>query len=77
MAVRIDDRRHHGLAGEIDARRAGGRRNLASSSNRRDAAVLDDESRILDRGAAVAGDEPCSPRTPSRRSDGAPGCGWP
>ena len=57
MAVRIDDRRHHGLAGEIDARRAGGRRHLAPSSDRRDAGVLDDECRILDGSAAVACDE--------------------
>src|SRR5258708_4632094 len=72
MAVRIDDRRHHGLAGEIDARRACRCRHLASSSDRRDAAVPDDESRILDGGAAVAGDEPCPL---AHRRAGRPGRG--
>jgi hypothetical protein len=56
MAMRVDDRRHDGLAGEIDARRAGRKRHLAVSTDCREAAVLDDEGGILD-GAAVANDE--------------------
>src|SRR5262249_33237767 len=35
-------------------------RHLASAADLGDAAALDDECRILDRRAAVAGDEPCS-----------------
>ncbi len=54
--MRIDDRRHDGFAGQVDARRAGGNRDLAVSADRREAAVLDDEGGILD-GAAVTHDE--------------------
>ncbi len=58
VAVRIDDRRHHGLAGQIDARRARRHRHLASLADRRDAAVLNDESNVFDRRAAVTDDQP-------------------
>ncbi len=58
MAVRINYRRHHGLAGQIDMCGAGRGRHLPFSTDRCDAAVLDDQSRVFDRGAAVARDEP-------------------
>ena len=58
MAVHVDQRRHHRLAGEVDACRAGRRLHLAAPADRGEAVVLDDEGRVLDRRAAVAGDEP-------------------
>ena len=56
MPVGIDDRRHHGLAGKINARRAGRNHHLAVAADHREAAVLDNEGGILD-GAAIAHDE--------------------
>ena len=58
MAVRIDDARHHSLAGEVDARGAGRHRHLAAAADLRDPRTLDDEDGIFDWRAAVAGDEP-------------------
>ena len=43
MAVRVDDRRHHGLAGQINACGAGRDRQLPLPANRREAVVFDDE----------------------------------
>ncbi len=56
VAVRIDDRRNDGLAGEIDARRAGRNRHLAVPADRRETAVLDGESGVFD-GAAITDNE--------------------
>jgi hypothetical protein len=58
MAVGVDNPRHDGLAAEIHARRARRGRDLAAAPDLRDAAVLDHESGIFDRRAAIAGDEP-------------------
>ena len=58
MHVRVDQRRHHRLAGEIDAARAGGRRRRTLRARPGEAAVLDDERGVLDRRAAIAGDQP-------------------
>ena len=57
MHMGADNRGHHGLAGEIDPGRAGGRRHLAAPPNARDQAALDQDRRILDRRAAVAGND--------------------
>jgi hypothetical protein len=58
MAVQVDQRRHHGLAGEVHTRRAGGHRQLTAASHLRELVVLDDEGRVLDRRTAVPDDEP-------------------
>ena len=58
MAVRIDDRRHHGLAGQIDAGRARRDRHLALPADLGEAVALDDERGVFDRRAAVPGDQP-------------------
>ena len=47
----IDQRRHHGLAGEIDPHSARRRRDLAAPADRRDPVVGDDEGGVLDRRA--------------------------
>ena len=57
MAVRVDERRHHGLAGEIDAARAGRHAHGAASADLGDAVAFDHEGCVLDRRAAVAGDQ--------------------
>ncbi len=57
MAVPVHDAGDDGLAGEIDARGARRRRHLAAAADRDDAVALDDEGAVLDRRAAVAGDE--------------------
>ena len=57
MHVGADDRGHHGLAGEVDAARAGGRRNLARLPTDSDRAALDENRRVIDRRAAVARDD--------------------
>jgi hypothetical protein len=56
--MRVDERRDHGLAGEVHMRRAGRDRDRAASANLRDPVAFDHESGILDRCAAVARDEP-------------------
>ena len=53
----IDDRRHDGLAAQIDERRADGRLDLTLLADADDAVVLDEERGVLDWRAAVAGDE--------------------
>ena len=57
MRVRIDDRGHHGLSRQVDARRTRWRLELASPPDLREAIALDDECGVLDRRAAVADDE--------------------
>ena len=54
---RVDQRGDHRLAGQIDARGAGRRLHLAPAPDAREAVVLDQERRVFDRRAAVAGDE--------------------
>jgi hypothetical protein len=54
----VDERRHHGLAGDIDARCAGRHRHLAAAAHRRDPVARDDDGGIVDRRTAIAGDEP-------------------
>ena len=58
MHVRVDERRHHRLAGEIDAPRPAGGVERALRADLCEAAVLDDERGVLDRRAAIAGDDP-------------------
>ena len=57
MRVNVDERRHHGLAREVDAHRAGGRFHIFGAPDACDGAVLDDERGILDGGRPVAGNQ--------------------
>ena len=57
MHVRVDDRRHHGLAGEVHARGAGGHRDALPGLD--DLVAVDDERAVLD-DAAVAEDKSCA-----------------
>ena len=57
MHVRVHERRHHRLAGEIDPARTRGRRQGTLRTDLREASVLDDERGVLDRRAAIAGDQ--------------------
>jgi hypothetical protein len=54
--VRVDDRRHHRLAGEADTRGAGRRLDRSRRADLRDAVVLHEEARVLDH-LAVADDD--------------------
>ena len=56
MRVRVDDRRHHGLAGEVDSRRARGNAHVAGAADLREAVPAHDERGVLDR-ASVADDD--------------------
>src|SRR5438093_4554764 len=60
VAVQIDLRRHHGLAGQIDTHRPGWRLHLASPADSRELTILDDERGVLDGHAAVTRNEPRS-----------------
>jgi hypothetical protein len=55
--VRVDHRRHHRLAGQIDVHRARRHRDRALASDRRDAAALHDQRAVVDRRARVADDQ--------------------
>ena len=57
VRVAVDQRGNDRLAGQIDARGAGGRLNLAAASDPRERRALDEKGRVLDRRAAVAGDQ--------------------
>ena len=57
MLVRVDDRRHHGLAGEVHARRARGDAHVGGAADLREAIAADDERGVLDRSASVADDD--------------------
>ncbi len=59
MAVEVDQRGHHGLAGEIDVSGACGHLRIAAAADQGEMSVLDDEGRILDHGA-VASDQACA-----------------
>ena len=58
VAMDIDLGRHDRLAGQIHAGRSGWRLQLATATDPCELRVLDDECGVLDRRAAVAGDEP-------------------
>ena len=58
MTVHVDQTRDNGLAGEINARRARRRLDLALSADGRESTVLDNEGRTLDRRASIARDQP-------------------
>ena len=60
MHVRADKRRHDGLAREIDAMRAGWRRQLTASADVGDDAALDDKGGVFHRCSAVAGNQACA-----------------
>jgi hypothetical protein len=85
MAVRIDDRGHDGLPRQVDACCARRHIDLAVTANRCEPIVLHDKRGVLNRRAAIAGDEPrtfehrnsrrrgslaCALRTPN--NDGRP-----
>ena len=57
MDMRVDHRRHHGLTGEIDVRRAGRHGDGAFLSDGGNLAVLNDERTALDGGAGVTDNE--------------------
>ena len=57
MHVRVHERRHHRLAGEIYPPRTRGRRQGTLRADLREASVLDDERGVLDRRAVIAGDQ--------------------
>src|SRR5579872_5845245 len=59
VAVKIDLRRHHCLASEIDASGSGGDLQLAFAAHTCESAILNQESGILNH-AAIARDEPCA-----------------
>ena len=78
MHVRVDDRRHHGLAGEIDARGAGGNRYALPGLD--DLVAVDDERAVLD-DAAIAEDQSCAlerrdvgARRTGKQANGNGGC---
>jgi hypothetical protein len=56
--VRVHDPRHHGLARQIDSRRSGWCLELPTAANLHNAAPLNDERGVLDRGAPVTRDQP-------------------
>jgi hypothetical protein len=58
MDVGVDQHRHHGLAGKAHARRAGGHLNVARPAGLHDPRAVHEQRRVLDRGAAVAHDQP-------------------
>ena len=60
VAVEIDLGRHDRLARQGDARRAGRDLQIALAADPCEPVVLDDECGVLDRGAAIAGDQPGS-----------------
>src|SRR5207244_247429 len=59
VAVDVDERGNDGLAGEIDARCAGGQSKVAFAADAGEAPVLDNERRAFD-GVAVAENKPCA-----------------
>ena len=58
MDVGVDQHRHHGLAGEAHAGGAGGHAHVGGPAGLHDPRAVDEERRVLDRGAAVAHDQP-------------------
>ena len=57
MVVRVDERRHHGLAGQVDARRARGHAHVGRAADRRETVPCDDKGGVLDGSASVADDD--------------------
>ena len=57
MGVELDERRHDGLAGQVDTRRPPRERDLSLLAHAHDSIVLDDEGRVLEHGARFAGNE--------------------
>ena len=57
VAVRVDEGRDHGLAAQVDARGAGGRLNVAPSSNPDDPVSLDEKGGVLDRRLVAVRDQ--------------------
>jgi len=58
VAVKIDFCRHDCLAGQIDTGCSSRNLDVALATDARESSVLDDERGVLDRRAAVAGNEP-------------------
>jgi hypothetical protein len=58
VPVRIDERRHHRLAGKIDALDAGGRAKLALAPDAGNHPAVDQKRRLVDGRAAIAGNQP-------------------
>jgi len=57
VRVRIDERRHHRLAGQVDTPGPRSRANLPSPANRREAVAFDHERGIFHSGGPVADDQ--------------------
>jgi hypothetical protein len=57
MGVRVDDRRHHGLADEAHAPGAGRHRDVGGAAHLHDSRAVHDQCRVLDRPPAVADDD--------------------
>ena len=57
VPMEIDQRRHHGLAGEVDARGARRRLDVGAAAHICELIVFDDEGGVFDGCAAVAADE--------------------
>jgi hypothetical protein len=57
VGVRVDDRRHHRLAGEVHVPGPGRHRNVAGPTDLRDPRAIHDQCRVLDRAASVAQDD--------------------
>src|SRR5262249_7064767 len=73
MAVAVDEARQHGLAADVDDLGARRHLHLAGAADRPEAAVLDHDDRVLDRGAAGAVDQ--GPALDHERLRGWGGCG--
>ena len=58
VAMEIDQRRHNGLAGQVDVCGSRGNAQLASAADLRKDVSGDDEGGVLDGRAAVSGDQP-------------------
>ena len=57
VRMRVDDRRHHRLAGQVHACRARRHLHLAAPANLHKATIVDDEYRILNRRGSIADDD--------------------
>ena len=58
VAVEIDERRHHRLAGQVDTDCTSRSLNRARSANTGDAVAFHEECGVLDGGAAITDDDP-------------------
>ena len=58
MRMRVDDGRHHGLAGKVHAGRAGRHAYVRGTTDLHEAGAADHKRRVLDWGARVADDDP-------------------